>query len=591
MFELAHSVKSRIAENDTRGAIEALKEGLEGHPAEKAVLLRAAQNHGLKQEYLTGTLSWSETSLTQNQINNALLAVADKLLEEQASQTRVFISYNRDEASSNLAREIRSRLKAQHFSLFMDVEDTPLGADWALTILHEIQQCDYLIVLLSEKANSSEMVIKEVEIAHKSKSASGRPLVLPIRVEYPLKQRLNARLHSMLHRVQQIEWKDKEDTLGVLKRIQDVLYKRIEVLAAEPKLEFQAQDLVAQDNEAPSPVAPLEIPRGAVRLESKYYIERAQEENFIHNVEAPGAILRIKGPRQFGKTSLLTRVISHAVDKEYQVVAIDFQEMQEETMEDLDTLLKEFCYYFADELDKEEELEKRWKRPRAKKQICTAFIEKDILPSLDKPLLLAIDEADRLFRYKEASKEFFLLLRSWHEKSKVPNKREWENFRLALSYSTEAKLAIQDLNASPFNVGEEAKLTPFTLDQVAELAHRHGLSWGADQLDTLMELLKGQPYLVRRAMYLLARQEYQFPELIEKAALHDGPFSDHLRHHLINLRQFEEVSEAMKGIISKGKCSDPIMAGRLEATGLVKGSHPDIVPANGLYAAYFKGIV
>ena len=224
-----------------------------------------------------------------------------------------------------------------------------------------------------------------------------------------------------------------------------------------------------------------------------------------------------------------------------------------------------------------------------KKQLCTAFIEKDILRIAERPILLALDEADRLFRYQEVSTEFFLLLRSWHEKSKVPNKQEWEKFRLVLSYSTEAKLAIQDLNASPFNVGEEAKLTPFSEEQVSELRHRHGLHWSPAQSAQMMELLAGQPYLVRRAMYLLASEEYEYNDLLEKAAQHGGPFSDHLRHHLVNIKQYEAAVAVMRDIVEKGKCKDPIMASRLEATGLVVGSPPDVIPANGLYANYFKG--
>ena len=104
-----------------------------------------------------------------------------------------------------------------------------------------------------------------------------------------------------------------------------------------------------------------------------------------------------------------------------------------------------------------------------------------------------------------------------------------------------------------------------------------------------MILLAGQPYLVRRAMYLLVKGEYSYTDLLRNADKHDGPFSDHLRHHLINLKQFEDAATAMKDIVDRGKCKDPIMATRLEATGLIKGSPPDVMPANGLYAHYFKG--
>lgn len=589
LLTLAQKVREVIAGNNTRLAIQLLNDALAGHPAQNGLLIRSAQHHGLREEVIRGTLSWEEANLTQNQIHEALLMVVDDLVREAVKTTKVFMSYNREPVSTALAAEFRARLKAEGFQIFMDVEDTPVGADWALTILNEIRASHYFILLLSEKANNSEMVIKEVEEAQQRKATTGFPIILPIRVNFPVNQRMNARLHSMLHRIQQLEWQNEKDTATIMSKMMDVLYGRIDLTSNSLANEEEAQHFITKEDTPPTPVAPLEVPRGAVRLESKYYIKRPQEDVFIKYVENPGALLRIRGPRQFGKTSLLTRVIAHAAQQEYSIVAIDFQELDEATMSNLDQLLWEFSSYFAEELDLEDELEKRWARPRGKKQTCTAFIEKDILRSLDQPILLALDEADRLFRYKEVSTEFFLLLRSWHEKSKVPNKQEWEKFRLVLSYSTEAKLAIQDLNASPFNVGEEAKLAPFTDDQVAELAHRHGLNWEPDKISQMMDLLAGQPYLVRRAMYLLAKGEYTFQELMSKAAKHDGPFSDHLRHHLVNIKLFADAIEAMKEIVENRRCKDPIMATRLLATGLVKGSPPDILPANELYAAYFKG--
>ncbi|MEO1652049.1 MAG: AAA-like domain-containing protein, partial [Bacteroidota bacterium] len=589
IFKIAHQVKDKISVHDTQGAIDLLKKALEGHPKQKTILIRAGEHYGLKEDIITGTLTWEEANVAQNRIQAALLNIVENLIADEVNNTKVFISYNREPVCSALAFEMRQKLKGEGFQLFMDVEDTPVGADWALTILNEIKTCHYFILLLSERGNSSEMVIKEVEEAQKRRNETGLPIILPIRVQFPLEHRLNARLYSLLHRIQQIQWEEASDTPKVLSKMMDVLYGRVNLVSTGAVREEEAQEFVAREEIAPSPVAPLEVPRGAVRLESKYYIERPQEDVFISYVENPGALLRIRGPRQFGKTSLLTRVIAHAAEQEYSIIAIDFQEFDEEIMSNLDQLLWEFCSFFAEELDLEDELDKRWARPRAKKQICTTFIENDILKNIDQPLLLALDEADRLFRHKEVSTEFFLLLRSWHEKSKVPGKKDWEKFRLVLSYSTEAKLAIQDLNASPFNVGEEAKLTPFTEDQVAELLHRHGLHWEPEKLQETMDLLKGQPYLVRRALYLLAKEEYTYKDLMERANKQDGPFSDHLRHHLVNLKQFEDASEAMKKIVDKGECKDPIMAARLEATGLVKGSTPDVVPANGLYQAYFKG--
>ena len=587
--KLAQQVKEHIEKNETTACIQLLKDALAAHNLYNTILLKAAQQYGLERKILTGQVSWAEAEVSQNLIHNAILSIVDELAQEEIRQTKVFISYNREPVSQELAQQLRREIKRIGFPVFMDFEDTPIGADWALTILEEIKSCTYFILLLSEAANESEMVIKEIEEAHKLKIENGHPIILPIRVQYPLANRLNARLHGKLFRIQQLTWDSSIDTPNTISQILEVLLERREIVIANPEMTEEVTAFAPLEEIKPIPVAPLEIPRGAVRLESKFYVKRKHEDIFIQFVESPAALLRIRGPRQYGKTSLLTRVIAHADQLNYTIIAIDFQEIDEATMTDLDQLLWEFCYYLADELGLEDELNKRWSTPRAKKQITTSFIEKNILRQQDQPILLALDEADRLFSFPEVSSEFFLLLRSWHERSKVPNKQMWEKFRLVLSYSTEAKLAIQNLNASPFNVGEEADLYPFTKEQVAELATRHGLVWTEEQLDIIMKLLAGQPYLVRRAMFLIAKGENTFDTLIEQADKHGGPFSDHLRHHLVNLKQFAKNAEAMREILDIQRFRDPLIATRLAAAGLIKGSPPNLEPACGLYATYFRG--
>jgi len=268
------------------------------------------------------------------------------------------------------------------------------------------------------------------------------------------------------------------------------------------------------------------------------------------------------------------------------VVTIDFQDMAESTLNKLDSLLYDFCLYLAEELDLEDELDTLWAKQRDPKRMARTFVRRHVLRPGASPLLLAMDEVDRVFQYPRVSSDFFLMLRAWHESAKT--QPEFEQLKMAISYSTEAKLAIADLNASPFNVGEEARIVPFTSQQVEDLMHRHGQQWSAQEAQTIMELLGGQPYLVRRALYLLAKGEYDLERLLAKAAHDDGPFSDHLRHHLVNVKQFPDCAEALRAVIERETCKDALLAARLTAAGLVVGSAPRLRPACGLYARYFR---
>ena len=76
---------------------------------------------------------------------------------------------------------------------------------------------------------------------------------------------------------------------------------------------------------------------------------------------------------------------------------------------------------------------------------------------------------------------------------------------LIVAHSTEPHLWIQDINQSPFNVGFPIRLDDFDKAHVTELNERHGGKLKTeDDLKELMELLGGQPYLIRQALYALA---------------------------------------------------------------------------------------
>ena len=95
------------------------------------------------------------------------------------------------------------------------------------------------------------------------------------------------------------------------------------------------------------------------------------------------------------------------------------------------------------------------------------------------------------------------MLRSWHNsRASAPI---WKQLDLALVTSTEPYQLIGNLNQSPFNVGTQIELMDFTLEQVADLNHRHGAPLHSDQIQECMVLFGGQPYLVRRALYLVAQ--------------------------------------------------------------------------------------
>ena len=590
---LAKAVRTLVSEDQLRDALDRLREAVVSLPDLERVILQEARFEALRKAVANAELDAERVGVEKNRIRKNLLELARELEHQGRAQTQVFISYSQRGMGYGLGKALHDHIESQGFVAFLDTEDIRVGEDWAEFILRSLKASDYFVLLLSEEANTSEMVIKEVLEARRLQSLYGKPIILPVRVCWPEGVGLNHQLADWLQRIQQVPWNSEADTTHVIQQLMAVISQRQTLRLTEAIEQDELTAFVEDLITPPIPSAPLEVPQGAVLLDSPFYIERKGEQNFIQRVTAPKALLRIRGPRQYGKTSLLSRVVAHAKKEGCEVVSMDFQNFEEVTLKQSDNLIWEFCWKIAYKLGLEEEFEDYWdkkiqrKPDRDKKQVAHAFIERQILGETDTNLLVAIDEADRIFPFTEVSDEFFLMLRSWHEGA---NTNEiWERFKLAISYSTEAKLAISNLNASPFNVGEEARLLPFTLDQVTQLVQSHGLSLAEEENTKLLDFLGGQPYLIRRALFSLANEEYTFPSLMEAAISDQGPFSDHLRHHLINVKQFPELAKALQTIIQTGKCRDPLQAGRLAATGLTLGTPPDdIHMACGLYAAYFK---
>jgi hypothetical protein len=138
-----------------------------------------------------------------------------------------------------------------------------------------------------------------------------------------------------------------------------------------------------------------------------------------------------------------------------------------------------------------------------------------------------------------------------------------------LSHSQESYLQ-KDINQSPFNVGLPVELDEFSPEQVGQLLELHGLSLAEKQLDQLLELVGGHPYLVRKALYELANG-LPFASFLKEAPTEAGVFSDHLRGLLRAVEDRPELVQALRQVVHSG---EPVKlrseeAFKLESLGLL----------------------
>jgi hypothetical protein len=338
----------------------------------------------------------------------------------------------------------------------------------------------------------------------------------------------------------------------------------------------------------PAQALALDEPEGQVPLESTLYLERPPNEARCYEAIAKtGALIRIKAPRQMGKSSLMLRILNYASEQDYQTASLNFQLIDRDSLSSLDQFLQWFCNSITGELNLDDRLVDYWKGGVGSKNKCTNYFQRYLLPTLKRPVVLCLDEVDEVFQYQEIATDFFGMLRAWHEDAKL--KPIWKNLRLVIVHSKEVYIPL-NINQSPFNGGVPIELPPLTQPQVMNLVQRHGLNWAEAEVAQLMEMVGGHPYLVRAALYQIARGEISLERLLQIAPTEGGLYGEHLRRHLLNLEGDEKLLAAMKQVVA---VDHPVSistseAFKLTSMGLVQFQNNSVVPLCDLYRQYFR---
>ena len=506
-------------------------------------------------------------------------------------QSRIFISYKRGVSPDESVALAVFQALSQDYDVFID-QTMSVGTPWAERIEQELRRSDFLISFLTANSVSSEMVRGEIETAYQLGKQQGKPVLLPVRLAY--RDPFTYPLSAYLNGINWAFWEDAADTPRLIQELrQAIAGTALSIDSDRTKRELLTVPHPSEPESAippPRPSAqpvPLELAEGTMDPESRFYVERASDAIALATIKRQGITLTIKGPRQMGKSSLLMRAIDAAMKADKQVAFLDFQVFDQEVLSSADTFYRQFCTTVTEQLNLPDQVSDYWQGSGGNIQRCTRYMQNHVLKAVGGPLLLAMDEVDRMFDAAYRS-DFFSMLRSWHNNRAMPMLRIWKQFDLALVTATEPYHLIANLNQSPFNVGEVILLEDFTLNQVSDLNHRHGVPLTSAQERQLMGLLNGHPYLVRRSLYLLASQQLEVAALLTQAAMDRGPFGDHLRYHLFRIYNNQELVQGLLQVIRVNTCPDERIARLLIAAGLVRRDDQRVVPRCQLYADYFQ---
>jgi hypothetical protein len=337
----------------------------------------------------------------------------------------------------------------------------------------------------------------------------------------------------------------------------------------------------------------LEVPEGSVPLNSPFYIERLPQETYCRaEIAKPHALIRLKAPRQMGKTSMMMRLLDCAESQGDKVVYLSLEQAPAPALQDADKFLQWFCASIA--------VKAKHKFQQEDYSSLTAMVgttlatqeyfESHLLFDLGTPLTIGLDAVDRIFDYPHLCNDFFSLLRSLHEAGK--HIEILSKLRLIVSHAAEVYIPL-DINRSPFNVGISIEVDEFSRDRIELLATKHQLNWTDPEIDRLMELIGGHPFLVRLLMFEAASKSIDLTTAIATASSRGGIFDKyHLSRIESTLKSQPDLLAAIISIIGSpaGSSLSSNLKYRLEGLGLVTLRDELVVPRCELYRDYFSSL-
>jgi serine/threonine-protein kinase len=185
-----------------------------------------------------------------------------------------------------------------------------------------------------------------------------------------------------------------------------------------------------------------------------------------------------------------------------------------------------------------------------------------VLPNSDRPVLFAIDDAEKLFLHRSHPR-LFQRFRHFNQQGKPP----WDRFRvLATAGHTMRQLKAAYGEGSFFLHAKTIRLDGFRASQVIEMARNHGLELGAGEVEQLLEVLGGHPDLTARLLAEAARSGSPVADCLERA---EQLFEDHLEacRSVLGARASEAFAKllAQPGLRIEDAASD-----ELDGLGLVR---------------------
>jgi len=264
---------------------------------------------------------------------------------------------------------------------------------------------------------------------------------------------------------------------------------------------------------------------GSVPLDAPSYIKREADDLF-YNYLKNGQYCYVLNSRQMGKSSLWVQTQKRLKEDNIDCATIDLSGLGKNISEDIwyrvlfEQLVKRFDLSIRGK-------EQTWWDERAYKSAINRldqFVDEILLKEIYQPIVICFDEIDSVLSLNFSTDDFFAWLRSCHEER--PHNRDYQRLTFCMLGVAAVSNFIRDNNRSPFNIGQDIRLSGFTIKDARKLAEGLQDKVVAPQrvLEEVIEWTGGQPFLTQKICHLISTSRPGFGKESPATPINVGDF-------------------------------------------------------------------
>ncbi|MBV6625478.1 MAG: AAA-like domain-containing protein [Rivularia sp. (in: Bacteria)] len=343
----------------------------------------------------------------------------------------------------------------------------------------------------------------------------------------------------------------------------------------------------------------------SLQVNAPSYVRRQADEEFYQKLQA-GKFCYVLNSRQMGKSSLRVQTMQQLQAQGNVCAAIDLTGIGKVTQEQW---YAGIVYNLSESCQLEDNFDFDWQEWWGKHQVILSpvqclglFIEKVLLEKIQSPIVIFVDEIDKVLSQDFSLDDFFALIR-FFQNQRVDNPI-FERLTFALLGVATPGDLIKNKSQTPFNIGEAIELHGFTIDEVEPLIRglEGRFNHPQEVMTEILDWTGGQPFLTQKlCKFMVEESQKDYPRSVEeviKSRIIENWESQDDPEHLRTIRNRILASEQRAGYLlelyqqiqQQGEvaASNSLDKSELKLSGLVVQREGKLITYNQIYQEVFN---